>query len=301
LQVDPSPSVDNAVNDGLSTTEPGVKKADAAYAFATLLFSDNYVPGAVTLGAALSKMISRSSRSRRVDMVCMVTAGVSERARAVLIAAGWTHIVPVEQLDNPHQQQHSGMLRKEWKGTYTKLHAWELISYRRVIFVDADMMVIGSGMLETVNHHVLALFDNPELSMAPDCCDKYNSGLMVLQPSMSTFNAMILAAPKPDFISYDGGDQGFLNVFFENRISRIPSRFNAEQRTLDLNPHAWSVDDLFMIHFSYYKPWKRHNGLSATLTKLHGLWKAQFENALATLSIEAADVEWLKKVGDESS
>jgi alpha-N-acetylglucosamine transferase len=47
----------------------------------------------------------------------------------------------------------------------------------------------------------------------PDCCDKFNSGVMVLSPSKSVFDDMLSKSVEPLYSSYDGGDQVLIIVY----------------------------------------------------------------------------------------
>ena len=60
------------------------------------------------------------------------------------------------------------------------------------------------------------LFERGELSAArdagwPDC---FNSGVFVYRPSVNTFKALMRLANEEG--SFDGGDQGLLNMFFRD-------------------------------------------------------------------------------------
>ncbi len=88
----------------------------------------------------------------------------------------------------------------------TKLHAWRLTAYSRVVFLDADMLVLGD-----LTH----LFDErAPLAAAPDIGwpDAFNSGLLSLPPSLETYQRLLDFAV--DHGSWDGADQGLLNDFF---------------------------------------------------------------------------------------
>jgi glycogenin glucosyltransferase len=98
--------------------------------------------------------------------------------------------------------------RPDLATTLTKLNLWSLDQYERVIFLDADTLV-----LQNIDH----LFDlpkditfaaSPELGF-PDC---FNSGFMVLSPSATTYAELTKLAGEIE--SFDGGDQGLLNVYF---------------------------------------------------------------------------------------
>jgi alpha-N-acetylglucosamine transferase len=61
----------------------------------------------------------------------------------------------------------------EWN--YSKLRLWQqLTDYRRVVFVDADQLVLRS---------IDFLFDAPEVSATANCRTLFNSGVMVLDVS----------------------------------------------------------------------------------------------------------------------
>jgi glycogenin len=98
--------------------------------------------------------------------------------------------------------------RPDLATTLTKLNLWSLEQYARVVFLDADTLV-----LQNIDH----LFDlpkditfaaSPELGF-PDC---FNSGFMVLSPSATTLAELKKLAGEVE--SFDGGDQGLLNVYF---------------------------------------------------------------------------------------
>lgn len=90
---------------------------------------------------------------------------------------------------------------------FTKLHLWSLTKYERVVFLDADTLVL---------QNVDELFDVQQPFAAcpdigwPDC---FNSGVFVTRPSADTLNQLMLRA-RSHGSSFDGGDQGLLNDFF---------------------------------------------------------------------------------------
>ena len=125
--------------------------------------------------------------------------------------------------------------------------------------MDSDMVV-----LKPVDH----LFEIEELGAAVDCCDKFNSGLMVLRPSSATFRDLLnQIATLP---SYDGGDQGFLNEYFQHKWQQIPYIYNAVQTTYSTG--AWQLDEVAVLHLMEHKPWKALSAENAYLAPLHDVW-----------------------------
>jgi len=161
----------------------------------TLTHGDAYAPGVEALG--------RSLRATTAEpMVLMVTEDVPRHARNRLASQGWTlhEIQPVKNPTPAHEQ-----LFPRFDKVFTKLRAWELDGFDKVVLLDADMVVLQS---------LDDLFDRPELAASPDFLrpDHFNSGLMVLEPSRPKLARMLEALAEAP--SYDGGDQGFLNSFF---------------------------------------------------------------------------------------
>lgn len=78
-------------------------------------------------------------------------------------------------------------------------------------------------------------------------------GVFVYVPSNHTFQDMLnkLTILK----SYDGADQGFLNLYFEHKWNKLPFIYNAMQNTYP-QTKSWKVEDIKVIHFMGTKPWK---------------------------------------------
>eukprot|EP00897_Mesotaenium_endlicherianum_P001242 jgi/Mesen1/1145/ME001236S00030 len=182
-------------------TSGGADDAVHAYAYATVLHSvEKYVCGAIVLARSI-----RATGSAH-DMVVLVSDEIGEDARAGLRAAGWI-VRRIERIRNPHAKQDA---YNEWN--YSKLRLWQLVDYAKVLFIDADVLV-----LRNMDH----LFELPEISAVSNDRDRFNSGMMVIEPSGCTFN--MLMDRKDGIVSYNGGDQGFLNEVFTfwHRLPRL--------------------------------------------------------------------------------
>lgn len=98
--------------------------------------------------------------------------------------------------------------RKDLAASLTKLHLFRLTQYSKLIFLDADTLVLRP---------LSPLFDLPQpFSAAPDSGwpDAFNSGVMVATPSEQTFKELI--DMMADRGTWDGGDQGLLNDYFSD-------------------------------------------------------------------------------------
>ena len=122
------------------------------------------------------------------------------------------------------------------QGTFTKLAAWNLTRYDRVVHLDADLLIarnidhlfsdeVGTpAAVAETEMNFLGL----HFTMLP-----FNSGLLVLQPSAVMFDFMMRRLePERRPPSYDGGDQGYLATLFAmegaagGNFFELPRRYN---------------------------------------------------------------------------
>lgn len=123
-------------------TEGNPKKA-----FATLITSDNYLPGAIALSHSLSE-----SGSTIPTVVLSVLSNLSSSSITALNEA-FDEVIDVNTLfsDDADNLQLLGRFtqflteqRVELDVTYTKLHVWNLLNYDIVAFLDADTICVSN-------------------------------------------------------------------------------------------------------------------------------------------------------------
>jgi glycogenin len=221
-----------------------MKKAYAT----TLTHGDAYAPGVEALGRSLR------ATGTREPMVLMVTADVPRQAKERLAAQGWMlHDIEPVQNPTPATQQ----LFPRFDKVFTKLRAWELEAFDKVVLLDADMVVL---------QNLDDLFERPELAAAPDFLlpDRFNSGSMVLEPSRDKLARML--RKLADSPTYDGGDQGFLNSFFGDWYTgpgdrRLPTWYNLPNFIYQFMHGHPSLRheverEAKIIHYLVQKPWQ---------------------------------------------
>jgi hypothetical protein len=229
-------------------------------AYATTLCSgDAYLPGVEALGKSLD------ASGTRVPKVVMVTADVGPGSRIRLASFGWR----LHEIDPVEKRPRGVPLFPRYVSAFTKLRVWELEGYDRVVLLDADTIVL---------RNVDDLFDRPPLAAAPDFFlpDHFNSGVMVVEPSRRTFDRMMSAVAVTP--SYDGGDQGFLNGFFDDwygmpAAHRLPVGYNVPNFIYQfMQAHPGPREELDrtvkIIHYLVQKPWQARS----TLTGASAAW-----------------------------
>jgi glycogenin glucosyltransferase len=225
----------------------------------TLCNGDGYLPGVEVLGKSLE------ASGSQVQRIVLTTPDVAAATRARLIQLGW-QIRDIQPIDNPALAR---LLFPRFASVFAKLRAWELVDLDRVVLLDADTLVL---------QNVDDLFERRNFAAAPDFFlpDRFNSGVMVLEPSAATFARMMQALASAG--SYDGGDQGFLNTFYANWYAmpveqRLPVGYNMAHFIYQfLRGHptlrVTLERETKIIHYMVQKPWRA----TATFTGGSASW-----------------------------
>ncbi len=231
----------------------------------TLCNGDGYTPGVIALGKSLV------AHGTQIPRVVLVTADVSNEARERLSTEGW-QLREVEPLENPNPE--TAQLFARFRGVYTKLRAFTLTEFDKLVVMDADTIAL---------QNIDDLFERPYFAAGPDFFmpDRFNSGVMVIDPSAETFERMLEALWNTP--SYDGGDQGFLNIFIPDWYAmpvehRLPAGYNLHHFIYQfLRGHSHLREELEreakVIHYTVQKPWLAKAALTGGS---EAWWKAYF-------------------------
>ncbi|KAH8859271.1 Glycogenin-1 [Schistosoma japonicum] len=183
--------------------------------FVTLATNDEYCVGALVLGASLKQ--SETTK----ELTVLVTPGLSMHMRS-LLSSNYDNVIDVQPTVAKCHNMPVADSRPELAETFTKIQVWSLIQFSKIVFLDADTLVL---------QNIDELFDRFELTAAPDPLwpDCFNAGVFVLKPSMDTYNGLLQMLF--DIGSFDGREQGLLNTYFcnwlQNDIShRLPCTYN---------------------------------------------------------------------------
>ncbi|XP_050213692.1 UDP-glucuronate:xylan alpha-glucuronosyltransferase 2 isoform X2 [Mercurialis annua] len=216
-------------------------KTTKRQAYVTVLHSsESYVCGAIGLAQSL-----RQTDTKR-DLIILLDSSISEHKQQALAQAGW-QIRIIKRIRNPRAEKDS---YNEYN--YSKFRLWQLTDYDKLIFIDSDIIVL---------RNLDILFHFPQMSATGNDIWIFNSGIMVIEPSKCTFK--YLMDRRKDIISYNGGDQGFLNEVFV-WWHRLPRRVNFlknfwSNTTLEasVKNELFGADPpkVYSIHYLGLKPW----------------------------------------------
>ncbi|MBY6198486.1 alpha-2,3-sialyltransferase [Vibrio hangzhouensis] len=203
-------------------------------AFVTLADGE-YAIGALALARSLKKHSNIPLVVMYSQNACLFETELRQVGNVIL--------KKVAPIDNPHSHG-----QERFTGTFTKLNAFNLTEYDKIVFVDSDCIVL-TGIDE--------LFEREDFSACPDwgvaLRNDFNSGLFVVKPSEHLFND--LTSAMKNFESDDGGDQGFLNAYFRNKVSFLPYTYNTLKRLPVAHPSLVNESEIKVIHYVGMKPW----------------------------------------------
>lgn len=208
-------------------------------AYITYSCSDSYIPGIVALYKSL-----RSSGNTK-DFIVMVTDDVTEKGKELLK----NFDVKFFTVDKIHYTGDGTVLSRykdnAWK-MFTKLNIWKQIEYKKLVYLDADVLVLKN---------IDDLFDYDELSAVNGGSQMlgYNGiegGILVIKPSNETFNELIKALNSDDY-DIRMSDQSFLNDYFSRHkeITHLPETYNRRWKK------RRDFDTCHIFHYNADKPW----------------------------------------------
>ncbi len=260
------------------------------YAYATLLATADYLPGALALSRSL-----RACGSSLPLVVLIEEAVADSRTVAAIEAEGaLPHVIAPMPFSDAFCSRHSGArihARDPFQNgdkprfhsplrNFSKLRIWELEQYERVAFLDADAVALRNpdGLF---GYEPFAA--GPNLYLRDDPHRRLNSGVFVAAPDRPLFEQMLVRL-QAGHAYWRRTDQTFLESVFPS-WDRLPPKFNTLQyRWLNM-PECWDWDDVVVLHFQYEKPWDPGAGQSHRLEPMRAVWTHIFDHGRAPASL----------------
>lgn len=245
------------------------------FAYVTLVANPDYEIGALALARSLARVGSSA------PLVVLATEAAGElsslRAEGCLIRP----VAPPPWSDGFRARHERAALHRrepfdkgvkpafhEPLDNFGKLDVWRLTEYDRVVFLDADTLVVKN---------IDRLFGYPEFSAAPNLYDtlahmhNLNSGVFVAKPAAVTYRAMLRRADTPGAF-WRRTDQTFLERFFPDWHG-LPYTFNALQYLYFNLPALWRWSSIKVIHYQYEKPWETDHAKAHLVRPLIDVWR----------------------------
>lgn len=214
-------------------------------AYVTCLSTDKFLNGVLVLYQSLK------NTNPKYPFYCIVSDDLSKETLDTMTKCGVDYIV-MEHIDVSHL---TGRAMSEWDSHYFKFRLFQLFQFEKIVFLDADMLVM---------HNLDELFDNEPISV---CKDDYqftgiknkediglNSGLMVLQPDQNFFDKVMEQLPV--FISKGiKGDQKIINSILKDPKWLSPV-YNMTPTMIDTicyreKYYDFKYEDIKVVHFTW--------------------------------------------------
>ncbi|MBR4041815.1 MAG: hypothetical protein IKJ09_05875 [Bacteroidaceae bacterium] len=181
------------------------------YIYATLLSTPKYLQGV----KALYKSLCKYGKSKH-PFVCFCSKDVPQYCIEELKWYGIECVcLPSYSLSTSLLEQVKTNKINHWIFTFDKLFLFGMVQYEKILFLDADMIVLDE---------ISELFDKPHMSAVyaghfkfPDWV-RLNSGCMVLIPNKEVekglFDSIYSTINERTALGYDCGDQDVINYYY---------------------------------------------------------------------------------------
>ena len=183
-------------------------------AWLTVAVNDDFIPAVVVLGHSIRTFSCHN------NMIVFISEEVSENAVKALQSVGWETRL-VEEMDcnwldvKMGGDRNSGFLGRprghRIRGTHTRFHAWNYTEFSKIIYVDADLMLMTN---------IDELFDLKDDFAAVPCARPgvldicFNAGLMVFKPDSNDYKEILKLWREITEIDTCPDDQELLSRYF---------------------------------------------------------------------------------------
>lgn len=233
------------------------------YSYVTLLTNDSYIYGVIMLNGSLREVKSK------YPLTVLVTDQVSKAPRSIMDQLGInyievsTHSVndEVYKINLSKDPSTAGL----WRDCLTKFEIFNLVQFDKIVFLDADILV-----LRNIDHlfnyvHMTAAVDGEYFNLWPDQMH-FNSGCLVIEPSKEIYEDLINFANTINFNSDNLpswtiliADQEILNMYYSDWANQLSLHLDKYYNIFSCYVLPEEVDDIeanaYFIHYVGLKPW----------------------------------------------
>jgi alpha-N-acetylglucosamine transferase len=225
---------------------------------------DSYLPGVQALQRSLLAVGSLHS------LIVMITPDtVSECAVDVLENEGCV-VQAIERYVPGGRIDHRNYKLACYAECWCKLRMWEMTEFERLVYLDADMLVL---------RNIDDLFVLPEgFWAAPDCAagrptqqerdacallavsrglppTYFNAGMYVMSPCMDTMEDFGMALQEGRFEIGGYAEQDFLNAYYQHSWRCLSAAYNLQKGVKCHHAHLWKPEEAAILHYTDRKPW----------------------------------------------
>ncbi|PGH08362.1 hypothetical protein GX51_01188 [Blastomyces parvus] len=217
----------------------------------------------------------------RAKLVVLVTLDSLKSSTIDELKTIYNDIIPITQFVNRNPANLYLMDRPDLISTFSKIELWRQTQYSKIVYIDADVVSLRApDELLKLDSQFAAV---PDIGW-PDC---FNTGLMVLTPNMQDYYSLLALAQQG--ISFDGADQGLLNMHFK-KWDRLSFAYNCtpsgHYQYIPAFRHFGN--NISLVHYiGRRKPWNLPRlafPLESPYNQLLGRWWATYDRHYAPMA-----------------
>lgn len=217
----------------------------------TLLYSEDYLPGALVLAIALRKLLTNSSLED-VKLCILIDKKLFETRHLKLLSEYYHELYDIDPIvTHDFDTLNNDLGRPELNKTYSKILLWSKNQYDKILYLDVDTLPNVNGSITVLD--LLKLdFPKDKILAAPDSGfpDVFNSGMFLMRPNPNDFTHLKRMAQSSDDVSFDGADQGLLNQYFNPNPDWV-SDLLSSNRTNVIEADSFSTSSWIKLPFLF--------------------------------------------------
>jgi glycogenin len=224
--------------------------------FLTTLNTDNYLTGVLVLAKNIKELCSHK-------LTVLVSEDLKEETYQVLKKLGIPYLVMENSRIPEGIAQASGEKSYfgHWINTLFKLKIFELTQYKKIVYVDSDMMVQES-LDELFNREDMSAVIAGRSYPGNEAFKEINSGIFVFRPKEGLYKELMNLIPVVAGKKQYFGDQDILAEYYKEwkyqKNLHLPEEYNVFFQYYDYYSKHSSVK---VVHFiGKVKPWMMSGG-----------------------------------------
>lgn len=229
------------------------------YSYVTLLTNDSYAYGVILLAESMKKV------NTKYPLLVFITEDVSQASIEILKQLKIRYEL-VDKIEIPekmmaHNEKIDKAISGVWKYCWTKFWVFDKTEFDKIIFLDADIMLLKNIDNLFQKPHMTSALDGEYFNLWPDW-DHFNAGCFVVEPSHELFLDILNYGKNykiEDFPNYVIADQELLNLYYKdwpqqkelhlNKYYNVFAPYILPKMTDDIKENA------YFIHYVGRKPW----------------------------------------------
>ena len=230
------------------------------YSYITLLSDDSYIYGVMLLNKSLKDV------NTQYPLEVLVTSNVTKPILNILEQLQLKYYI-INPLQSDEMIKYNSKINskfaKTWSLSLTKLEIFKMTQYDKIIYLDADIMV-----LKNLDHlfkypHLTSAIDGEYFNLWPDD-PHFNAGIIIIEPDKDEYDKLIDFTFNNAFSNWNKhqciADQEILNLYFNNWPNQSNLHLNKYYDIFAPYIEEEQIEDVkencYFIHYIGRKPWR---------------------------------------------